>query len=121
MLYHTHAAPSGFTFIKLCSLVLYKKSIIEQYHTKKKENRKKQGKFMKKYENDNITVRVCGYPRCCSKPMGKMVQVCTCTHMGMGFAGMGLGWTSPTCAIPVCHPSGVRWVTWHPVFLFCDH
>ena len=60
---------------------------------------------MKKYENDNITVRVCGYLRCCSKPVGKMVQVCTHTHMGTGFVGMGLGWTSLTHAIPVCHPN----------------
>ena len=25
--------------------------------------------------------------------------------MGMGFVGTGAGWTSPTCAIPVCHPT----------------
>ena len=24
---------------------------------------------------------------------------------GMGFAGTGVGWTSPTHAIPVCHPN----------------
>jgi len=59
---------------------------------------------MKKYENDNITVQVCGYPRCCSKPTGKTVRVCTCTHTGMGFTGTGPGWTLPTRAIPVCHP-----------------
>ena len=59
---------------------------------------------MKKYENDNITVRVCGYPRCCLKPVGKTVWVCTRTRTGTGFTGMGPGWTSPTCAIPVCHP-----------------
>jgi len=29
----------------------------------------------------------------------------TCTRTGMGFVGMGPGWTLPTHARPMCHPN----------------
>ena len=34
---------------------------------------------------------------------------------GMGFVGTGVGWTLPTCAIPVCHPNNgsVPWPSNH--------
>src|SRR5882762_5781157 len=33
------------------------------------------------------------------------VRVSTHTRMGVGFTGMGAGWTLLTCAVPMCHPS----------------
>ena len=60
---------------------------------------------MKEWENNERPIRVYRYPRCLQKPVGEAVRVCTRTHMGTGFAGTGPGWTSPTHAIPMCHPS----------------
>src|SRR5882762_3769799 len=34
---------------------------------------------------------------------------------GTGFVGMGAGWTLPTHAIPVCHPSQARWCPLAPL------
>src|SRR5882762_10037847 len=38
---------------------------------------------------------------------GSAVWVQVNPAAGMVFAGTGVGWTSPTHAIPMCHPSGV--------------
>ena len=35
---------------------------------------------------------------------GSTVQVWVNPAAGMVFMGTGVGWTLPTCAIPVCHP-----------------
>ena len=45
-----------------------------------------------------------GYPWCYKNPRVHVVWVCTHTRMGTGFAGTGVGWTSRTRTIPVCHP-----------------
>ena len=39
------------------------------------------------------------------KTCGFMVQVRVKHTAGTGFVGTGVGWTSPTHAVPVCHPS----------------
>ena len=39
------------------------------------------------------------------KTRGFVVRVQVKHATGTGFAGMGVGWTLPTRAVPVCHPS----------------
>ena len=51
---------------------------------------------MSKWKNNEIPVQVYGYLQCFTKP----------TYvLGTGFVGTGLGWTSPTRTVPVCHPT----------------
>ena len=53
---------------------------------------------MSKCENIEIPVRVFRHLQCFTKPA-------YVSGTGVGFAGMGLGWTTRTHARPVCHPS----------------
>ena len=50
---------------------------------------------MSKWKNNEILVGTCRFA----------VQVRVKHAAGTGFAGMGAGWTSPTRAVPVCHPN----------------
>src|SRR5882762_10648574 len=43
-----------------------------------------------------------------------VVQVRVKHAVGMGFVGTGVGWTSPTHAIPMCHPTPVERSMWEP-------
>jgi len=57
---------------------------------------KKQGEYMPKWENIEIPVQVFRHLQYFVKPA---------YVLGVGFEGTGMGWTSYTCAIPVCHPN----------------
>ena len=43
-------------------------------------------------------------PTVLPKTCGFTVRVQVKHTVGTGFVGMGVGWTSPTCAVPMCHP-----------------
>ena len=60
---------------------------------------------MSKCENIEIPVWVFRHPGVSPNPHMFQVRVSTCTRMGVGFVGTGVGWTAWTCARPVCHPS----------------
>jgi len=51
---------------------------------------------MPKWENIEIPVWVFGHPQYFVKPA---------YDLGVGFVGTSAGWTSHTCAVPVCHPN----------------
>ena len=46
-------------------------------------------------------------PAVLPKTCGFAVWVQVKHAAGMDFAGTGAGWTSLTCAVPVCHPMGM--------------
>ena len=54
---------------------------------------------MSKWKNNEIPIWVYGYPWYFTKPA---------YVLGTGFMGTGLGWTSPTHTVPVCHPTGAH-------------
>src|SRR5882762_6858246 len=86
--------------------------MIDIYNTKNKTKNKKlrqvYDEMRKKWEKNEIPIWVFRQPTVLRKPTyvkcGFWTHICT----GVGFTGTGAGWTLPTCAIPMCHPSTVQ-------------
>jgi len=81
-----------------------------------KKNKKTRWVHEKKWKKE-IPIWVFGHLQCFVKPT-------YVSGMGVGFVGMGTGWTLPTRAVPVCHPKSEHMShidpCWDPLHL-CHH